>query len=66
MLIIIPLVAKVFEACLCVKLQDKFKFHDHQFGFVDEVGCEKATCAFHNTNIIYISERGKVMFTFVH
>ena len=44
---IMPLVTKIFEKCLISRLDLFFKFHDNQYGFVLNGGCDKALFAVH-------------------
>ena len=44
---IMPIETKIFEKCLISRLDPSFKFHDNQYSFLLNGGCDKALFAFH-------------------
>ena len=58
---LIPVVSKMFEACMHVLLESHFVFDDNQFDFVKEGGCSKAIYAV-TSFFDYFIERGSDVF----
>jgi hypothetical protein len=54
---IIAIVAKVFEACVSLMMDDMLSFNENQFGFVKGGGCSKAIFSL-NASVKYFNERG--------